>query len=149
MPRPAIRIDGLTLAEIAARAGLSNTTVWTRYHAGERALDVLSAPRRPGGAEPRRIDGATIAEHAARIGISAAVLRDRLRKGEPIVSSLSRAKGRHRRRHDAPALDAAILAERLCVGGPIVTQQVIADRFGVRRQTVSQREQSLRRAHRT
>ena len=144
MPRPAIRIDGLTLAEIAARAGLSKTTVWVRYHAGARDLDALSAPRRSGGREPRRIDGATIAEHAARIGINAAILRDRLRKGEPPESVLSRVKGRHRRRHDEPALDAAILAERLGPGGPLVTQQAIAARFGVVRQTVSQREQSLR-----
>ena len=36
------------------------------------------------------------------------------------------------------------LAERLGAGGPLVTQQVIAARFNVARQTVSQREQSLR-----
>ena len=144
MPFHPRRIEGLTFAEIAARAGLTDSAIRIRYHAGETTLAALLSPARKRGPKPRiLLDGASVAEHVAQGDVSRGAIYARLRAGIPIEEAIDPAP-RVRQPHAPDALDEAIWCERLGPDGPTSTQPAIAARFGVTRQAVSLRERALR-----
>lgn len=141
-PQPR-RIEGLTFAEIAARAGLTESAIRIRYHAGETTLAALLSPARKRGPKPRIIDGASVPEHAAREGVRRGTVYGRLRAGIPLAEAIDPAP-RVRQPHAPDALDEAIWCERLGDDGPTTTQAELGRRFGLTRAAVSLREIAMR-----
>lgn len=91
------------------------------------------------GHKPALYRGLTIAEHAARLGISRRCLRARRARGWTEEEMFTTPK----RGHAFDDLDAEILVKRITPASPLLSQQGIADRFGVTRQSVSLRERAL------